>query len=114
MTSWASPDTRNTAGTLVQLTAGSIAGSFGKDAQAAANALIDLGLAHIVASDVHAMRDRVSPEELLSALDHDEALVRWLTIDVPGAALRGEELPARPPRRRGRLRSGLRFRARRS
>ena len=102
------------AGTLVQLTAGSVVGSLGKSAQAAAHALLDLGLAHVVASDVHSMRHRVSTDELLAALDHDEALVRWLTIDVPAAALRGEELPSRPPRRRGRLRSGLRFRTRRS
>ena len=102
------------AGTLVQLTAGSVTGSFGRSAQSTAHALIDLGLAHVVASDVHSMRDRVSADDLLAALAHDEALVRWLTVDAPRAAVRGTELPARPPRRRGRFRSGLRFRSRHS
>jgi protein-tyrosine phosphatase len=41
-------------GTLVQLTAGSVDGRLGRGARAGAAALLDRGLAHLLASDAHA------------------------------------------------------------
>jgi hypothetical protein len=43
----------------------------------------------------------------------DEALARWLTIDVPAAMLAGERLPPRPEPRRKPERLGLVARLRR-
>jgi protein-tyrosine phosphatase len=45
-------------GALCQLTAMSITGDFGRRAQAGSHRLIDLGLAHFVASDAHDLRRR--------------------------------------------------------
>jgi protein-tyrosine phosphatase len=84
-------------GVLVQLTAGSLAGTYGRPSQVAGHELLDLGLAHLAASDWHGW-----PSPGLDAVARavgDEALSRWLTTDVPSALVRGDELPPRPERR---------------
>ena len=88
-------------GALVQVTASSLVGAAGRSAQRTARQLVDTGLAHLVASDVHsASGSRVGLSKARSVL-HDEALGRWLTETVPDALVHGEELPDRP-RSRGR------------
>ncbi|MES1248558.1 MAG: CpsB/CapC family capsule biosynthesis tyrosine phosphatase [Actinomycetota bacterium] len=94
------------AGVSVQLTAGSVDGRLGRRAAATAKQLLDLGLAHCIASDAHAPHVRaVGMRDAIAALG-DAALGRWLTEDVPAALLEGHELPARPASRRRRFRKG--------
>ncbi|MGH3048599.1 MAG: tyrosine-protein phosphatase, partial [Gaiellaceae bacterium] len=94
------------AGAVVQLTAASLAGDFGSAPAKAARRLLDLELAHLVASDAHdAARRGFAFAPALERLG-DPALARWLTEEVPAALLAGAELPDRPARRR-RRRFGL-------
>jgi protein-tyrosine phosphatase len=87
------------AGMLVQLTAGSVDGTLGARARKASRALLDGGLAHLVASDAHAPEVRaVGLAKACSSLN-DDALARWLTHDVPASIVSGSLLPARPPKR---------------
>jgi protein-tyrosine phosphatase len=91
-------------GVLVQLTAGAVDGSLGKRAQASAFTLLDRRMAHLVASDGHAPSiRRIGMSGALTAL-RDDALARWLTLEVPGAIVDGSTLPPRPgstrPRRK--------------
>jgi protein-tyrosine phosphatase len=81
------------AGALVQVTAASIDGRVGRRPQATALELIESGLAHTVASDVH------QPGPMLEAalqLIGDEELARWLTHELPTAIVDGRPLPRRP------------------
>jgi protein-tyrosine phosphatase len=89
-------------GTLIQLTAASVDGRLGRRPQTASARLLELDLAHLLASDAHTPEIRAVG--LRAAADEiaDEPLARWLTRDVPAALLAGEELPARPRRPRGR------------
>lgn len=87
------------AGALVQLTAGSLDGRAGRNAQACAFKLLSLRLAHIVASDAHAPSVRaIGMRSAVHAIEND-ALARWLTDDLPRAIVDGGELPDRPGRR---------------
>ena len=91
------------AGALVQLTAASIDGRGGRRAQKTASALLDAGLAHLIASDAHAPSVRaVGLSEAAQAIG-DRSLASWLTVDVPAAIVAGKPPPARaasPGRRR--------------
>ena len=90
------------AGALVQVTAGSLAGTLGSKAKRAAFALLERDLVHLVATDVHSPVVRaggVSPA--LRALG-DEDLGRWLVEGVPAAIVAGTPLPPRPRRRQRR------------
>jgi protein-tyrosine phosphatase len=89
-------------GALVQLTAASVDGRLGRRPREAAFRLLELGLAHLVASDAHAPSLRQIGMSTAAEAIGDPALARWLTVDVPAAILGGEQLPARPraPRRR--------------
>lgn len=107
-------------GALCAVTAGSLAGGFGREPRHLALWLLEEGLAHVVCSDAHDL-DRRPPgvadglgaaSEELSGL---EALAPWLTEQVPRALLAGREMPPAPlrPRRHvrprpvlGRLRRG--------
>ena len=90
-------------GTLVQLTAGSLAGTEGRSALDAAVALVDAGLAHLAASDAHGPEvGRAGLDSVVSSLS-DRALANWLTCDVPAAIVSGDPLPQRPGRSRPRL-----------
>lgn len=92
------------AGALVQLTAASIDGRIGRSSRECGFRLLELGLAHVLASDAHHPGIRaVGMAAAVEAID-DEALGRWLAHDVPAALLANETLPERPAaerRRRG-------------
>lgn len=99
------------AGALVQLTAASVDGRFGRTTAAVARELIDRGLAHMIASDGHMPSIRAIGMSSASAAVGHDALARWLTLDVPQAIVSDEPLPPRPedsPSRR--LRARLRGR----
>jgi protein-tyrosine phosphatase len=84
---------------LVQLTASSVDGRLGKRTRDASFALLDLRLAHLLASDAHAPSVReVGLSAAVEALGDDE-LASWLTEDVPAAIVSGSPVPDRPPAR---------------
>lgn len=92
-------------GSLVQLTAASVDGRIGRNAQSCSTALLERGLAHLIASDAHAPGIRaIGMRSAVDALG-DEALGRWLTVGVPSAIVEDTPVPPRPgnasrPRRR--------------
>lgn len=86
-------------GCHVQVTAGSVTGSFGPRAQEDSLCWIAQGLVHIVASDAHNTRRR--PLKLQPAYDFvreqfGEAKARALFTDNPMAMFEGRELPHVP------------------
>jgi protein-tyrosine phosphatase len=88
-------------GTLVQLTAAPLDGRLGPGPQKTGLRLLELGLAHLLASDAHAPTLRQIGMAAVREIGDDE-LARWLTEEVPGAIVQNRELPARPqhsPRR---------------
>ena len=93
-------------GALVQLTAASVDGRLGPRARKTSELLLERGLAHLIASDAHEASIREVGMSSAAAAVGDDALARYLTLDVPGAIVAGGALPERPePRkRRGRLR----------
>ncbi len=94
-------------GTLVQLTAASIDGRLGPRPRKTGARLLELGLAHMLASDAHAPSVRQIGMSAAVATIGDADLGRWLTEEVPGAIVGGTKLPPRPvqPRRRFGLRA---------
>jgi protein-tyrosine phosphatase len=86
-------------GTLVQLTAASFSGTLGRRCRATALRLLELGLAHVVASDAHARGARMGLAALRKEIS-DERLAQWLTADVPRAIVTDEVVPTRPTRKR--------------
>jgi len=86
------------AGVLVQLTAASLDGRVGRGAQECSLALLDRGLAHLVASDAHAPEVREIGLSGVAGAVGDDALARWLTHDVPAAIVDGTPIPQRPAR----------------
>jgi protein-tyrosine phosphatase len=84
------------AGALVQVTAASIGDERDRAAQAAALRLIELGLVHVIASDSHG--PHIARDGMAAAARRvgDPELARYLTVDVPGAIVTGEPVPARP------------------
>jgi protein-tyrosine phosphatase len=82
-------------GALVQLTAASVDGRLGQGPKRCSRALLDRGLAHLVASDAHAPTVRAVGMRA-AAREVGEELGRWLTVDVPRALLDGGEPPPRP------------------
>jgi protein-tyrosine phosphatase len=87
------------AGALVQLTALSLVGRFGRRAASTAWTLVERGAAHVVASDAHDPLHRPAALSASAAL-LDPPLARWLTTEVPNAIVAGTDLPGRPPSRR--------------
>lgn len=83
-------------GTLVQLTASSVDGRVGRRARACSAALLERGLAHLIASDAHAPEIRAIGMAAAARELGDDDLARWLTIGVPRAILDGTALPPRP------------------
>jgi protein-tyrosine phosphatase len=82
------------AGALVQVTAASLEGSRDRAAQAAALRLLDLGLAHVLASDAHGTH--IAREGMAAAAATlDPELARYLTVEVPAAIIAGEPVPER-------------------
>jgi protein-tyrosine phosphatase len=83
-------------GALVQITAASIDGRLGRTTRATTERLLELELAHTLASDAH------TPDIRAAGLSQarravGDALGRWLTEDVPDALIRGIALTTRPP-----------------
>ena len=93
-------------GAVVQVTAASVDGRLGKRALACAHELIDLRLAHVIASDAHAPEVRRAGMAAAALAVDDVALGRWLTVEVPEALLAGADPPSRP-RVRHRRRKGI-------
>jgi protein-tyrosine phosphatase len=97
-------------GVLVALTAGSIAGRFGRPSQRLALDYLRDGLVHVVVSDAHddVRRPPGVDDAFAAAARRIPGIGRqrtWLTQQVPAAILTGEHLPPRPelpstPRRR--------------
>jgi len=90
-------------GCLVQVTAQSLLGRFGRQAEESAWKMVRRGLAHFVASDAHDVADR--PPRLDLAFEVlskrvGEAQARLLAIENPGAVLRGERVLANPPEKK--------------
>lgn len=84
------------AGRYMQLTAGSLLGRFGPEAQRFAFLLLDRGLAHFVASDAHDLRHR--PPRLDEAYcwlegRYGRQLAEQLTVNNPLAAVEGRPIP---------------------
>jgi protein-tyrosine phosphatase len=85
-------------GMLTSISAGSLSGRFGRQAQRTALELARGELIHNVASDAHDLLARapgVSSELEQAGLS---GLAEWLTEEVPAAILDGGEIPARPAR----------------
>lgn len=89
-------------GCLVQLTAASAAGRLGRRPRAAAMQLLELGLAHVLASDAHAAELRGAGLSAAAAAVGGGQLGEWLTREMPAAIVAGTELPSRPDQARGR------------
>jgi protein-tyrosine phosphatase len=84
-------------GAFTQVTAMSVTGDFGRRAQADSGRLIEMGLAHFVASDAHDLKRR--PPGLGRAWETiaarwGDALARELLVDNPGAVVADRPLPA--------------------
>jgi protein-tyrosine phosphatase len=86
-------------GTLIQLTAASLDGRLGIRTRTTAVRLLELGHAHLIASDAHAPSVRHVGISTAAAAVGDPALARWLTIDVPQAILDDAPLNVRPATR---------------
>ncbi|MGH3062121.1 MAG: tyrosine-protein phosphatase, partial [Gaiellaceae bacterium] len=89
-------------GALVQVTAASLDGRIGRSSQKAAVRLLELDLAHVLASDAHTPEIREAGLAGAAESVGDEALAHFLTVDAPTAIVAGEALPERPPRTRRR------------
>jgi protein-tyrosine phosphatase len=89
------------AGALTQVTAGSLTGRFGRTVQRYAEALLEDGLVHTVASDAHDALRR--PPGMHAPMLGE--LAPLLTREIPALILAGGEIPSLPspraPRRRG-------------
>jgi protein-tyrosine phosphatase len=83
------------AGALVQVTAASLDGRLGRRARTCATRLLELELAHLLASDAHAPDLRAAGLSQARNSAGDE-LGRWLTEDVPAAIVACEPIPPRP------------------
>jgi protein-tyrosine phosphatase len=88
-------------GALVQVTAASLDGRFGRPSRGAARALLKARLAHLIASDAHGPELRQAGLTAAVEAVRDDELARYLVDEVPRAITLGA--PVRPPPRlRGR------------
>ena len=83
-------------GTLVQLTAASLDGRLGSAPRKTGLRLLELGLAHLLASDAHAPTLRQIGMSAAARAVGDDELARWLTDDVPAAIVARDAIPPRP------------------
>lgn len=93
-------------GALVQLTAASLVGRFGRPTRRAALRLVELGLAHLISSDAHRGGQRLSSLDSVGRAIGDARLARWLLGEVPSSIVLGQPLPTRPQTRPRRWRLG--------
>ena len=87
-------------GALVQVTAGSITGMFGRAAKSAAGQLIDRNLVHLVASDAHDTHHRTT--KLRDAYDAVEKAwgaerAELFFVSAPRSVIAGKEIPWTEP-----------------
>jgi len=83
-------------GCFIQVTAGSLTGTFGPGAQKDARRWVADGLVHFVASDAHNMRGRplrLQPAFNLVREQFGEEKARGLFVENPMAAFEGRDLP---------------------
>jgi protein-tyrosine phosphatase len=94
-------------GALVQVTAGSLLGGFGRTAKSVANELMNRNLVHFIASDAHDLKYRTTV--LCDAYQHVEkvwgaSLAQALFVAAPRAVIAGDAIelaePELPPRRK--------------
>ena len=88
------------AGGVVQLTAASVDGRLGRGPAACARRLLELELAHCIASDAHGPGVREAGISAAAEAVGGGELAHWLTQAVPAALLAGRPLPPRPPQQR--------------
>ncbi len=83
-------------GALAQVTAGSLAGHFGRTVREVAHGLVREGLAQVVASDAHSVDRR--PPALLAEVEQEGYAEQapWLVGQVPRAILDGGRVPVMP------------------
>jgi protein-tyrosine phosphatase len=89
-------------GVLVQVTAPSINGWFGRGAERAAWELLELGFAHLIVSDTHGTSGRGYDLDEACHRIGDAELVHYLTLDGPSAVLSDTQPQPVPPYRRRR------------
>jgi protein-tyrosine phosphatase len=90
-------------GCLVQVTAQSLLGRFGKQSEESAWEMVQRGLAHFIASDAHDTQDRPPRLDLAYAALCDrvgESHARLLSIENPQAVLSGERVQVNPPKQK--------------
>jgi protein-tyrosine phosphatase len=90
-------------GCLVQVTAQSLLGRFGKSAQETGWEMVERGIAHVIASDAHDLKDR--PPRLDAAYAAiaerlDESRARQLCFENPRAVITGDTVYADTPKRK--------------
>ncbi len=88
-------------GALVQLTAGSLTGQFGRRARDTARRLLEHNLAHLIASDSHSARSR--PPRLTPGVEVAAEIIgperaRAMVTTAPAAVLDDAPLPTEPPK----------------
>lgn len=87
-------------GVLVQITAASLEGCFGRGVQKATRRLLRENLAHVMASDAHDARHRaprLRQAEALAAEIIGAERAHALVADTPAAILAGESVQVEPP-----------------
>ena len=94
-------------GTLVQVTAASLDGRLGTSSKRAAEALLELGLAHLLASDAHTPAIREVGLAAAAEAVGDPELAFYLTEETPAAIVAGERVAHPPERVRRRRRFGF-------
>jgi protein-tyrosine phosphatase len=86
-------------GCLMQVTAASFSGRFGKTAKAVSEQMMKNGLVHVVASDAHDTEHRppvLNDTYALIAKEYGEATAATLFLENPRAILAGVALPPGP------------------
>lgn len=86
-------------GCLVQITAGSLTGHFGRAAERMSHSLLKKNWVHFIASDAHSMESRppaMAPAYELLKVRYGQATADRLCIHNPSAAFFGSEMPSQP------------------
>ncbi|MDQ3274369.1 MAG: hypothetical protein M3Q39_04890 [Actinomycetota bacterium] len=89
-------------GVLCSITAASLVGGFGRTVRRFTQDILSAGLVHDIASDAHDTARRppgltAGLDALRSDLPELAGLTDWYAHGVPGAVIRGEPVPRRPP-----------------
>ena len=84
-------------GCLVQVTAGSLLGRFGRRANAMSLDLLDKNRVHVIASDAHSVEGRppsMAPAHEFLQREFGKTVADRLCIEIPAAIFHGKPLPA--------------------